>query len=246
MEVYLKNLINIRKGDVISVVGSGGKTTFIYNLAKELINEKVLISTTTKMLCPTNKEIDYFFCLDKFKSINIRNGRTFIAEKIINNEKVSGNISHIENYVNYFDYSLLESDGSKRKSLKGWREDEPVVINKTTKTVGIIPLHIVGQKITDENIHRIDKFNNICKTKIGDEITLEIISDIILNKNGLFRNSKGEKILFLNRIDKEEYIEMAWKLLEILREKAVGSLRIIGGSLKKEVYYMFSIGGDLK
>ncbi len=243
---YLMDLINIRKGDVISVVGSGGKTTFIYNLARELIKEKVLISTTTKMLCPLKEEVDYFFCLDKFKNINIRKGRTFIAEKIISDKKVCGNILHIESYVNNFDYTLLESDGSKRKPLKGWNENEPVIINKTTKTVGIIPLHIIGEKITDKNIHRIEKFNDICKTKIGDEITLEVIADIISDSNGLFKGAIGEKILFLNRIETEKCMKMAWELLEILKKKNIDFIRVIGGSLKKKEYYMFSFGGDLK
>lgn len=246
MAENLKSLINIRIGDIISVIGSGGKTTFIYNLANELIDDKVLISTTTKMLHPTSEEVDYFFCLDKFKDINIRKGRTFIAEKVISKNKVCGNIIHINKYVNYFDYTLLESDGSKRKPLKGWKDNEPVIIKNTTKTVGIIPLHIIGQKVTEETIHRIDKFNRICKTKIGDEITLNVIADIVLNENGLFRYEAGEKILFLNRVENEKSIEMAWNLLEILKDKGMDSLKIIGGSLRKKEYYMFSSGGDLK
>ncbi|GAA0070455.1 selenium cofactor biosynthesis protein YqeC [Clostridium sardiniense] len=244
--MYLIDLIDTKKGDVISVVGSGGKTTFIYNLANELIEEKVLISTTTKMLYPGKREVDYFFCLEKDKDVKIKNGRTFIAEKIIENNKVSGGNLHINNYVNSFDYVLLESDGSKEKSLKGWREGEPVILNKTTKTVGIIPLHIVGEKIIDKNIHRIEKFNNICKTKIGDEITLDVISDIIINSNGLFKDSVGEKILFLNRLEDEKSKEMAWKLLEVLNRKNKDSLKIIGGSLKRKEYFMLSAGGDLK
>lgn len=244
--MYLIDLIDTKKGDIISVVGSGGKTTFIYNLANELIEEKVLISTTTKMLCPGKKEVEYFFCLENDKHIEVKKGRTFIAEKIIEDNKSYGKNLHIDNYVNYFDYTLLESDGSKEKPLKGWREDEPVILNKTTKTVGIIPLHIVGEKIIDKNIHRIEKFNHICKTKIGDEITLDVIADIIIDSNGLFKDSIGEKILFLNRIEDEKSKEMAWELLKILERKNINSLKVIGGSLKRKKYFMISAGGDLK
>lgn len=244
--MYLVDLIDTKKGDIISVVGSGGKTTFIYNLAKELIKEKVLISTTTKMLCPTKDEVDYFFCLSKEEKINIKNGRTFIAGEKIDDNKVCGDILKIEDYISSFDYVLLESDGSKRKPLKGWNNTEPVIFNKTTKTIGIIPLHIIGEKITYENIHKIEKFNNICKTKIDDEITLEVLADIIMDSNGLFKDSIGEKILFLNRVEDEKSKEMAWKLLEILNRKNKDSLKIIGGSLKRKEYFMLSTGGDLK
>lgn len=239
MEKYLSDLINIKDVDIISVVGSGGKTTFIYNLAKELRKEKVLISTTTKMLCPEKNQVDYFFCSSEHDELNIKKGRTFIAGEKINQNKISGDISLIKKYMSSFDYVLLECDGSKRKPLKGWNENEPVILNETTKTIGVLPLHIVGEKVTEENIHRLEIFNSMFKTKIGDEITLDVIAEIITNPKGLFKGSVGEKILFLNRINDKKSKELVWKLLEILSRKNKNSLKIIGGDLKKNQYYKF-------
>lgn len=239
MEKCLGDLIDIKIGDIISVVGSGGKTTFIYNLAEELRKEKVLISTTTKMLCPEENQVDYFFCLAEDNEISIKKGRTFIAGEKVNHNKISGDISLIKKYMSRFDYVLLECDGSKTKPLKGWNDTEPVILNETTKTIGIIPFHIIGQKVTEENIHRIEIFNNIFKTKIGDEITLDVIAEVITNPKGLFKDAIGEKILFLNRIDDEKSKELVWKLLEILSRKNKNSLKIIGGDLKKNQYYKF-------
>lgn len=244
MRISLENLINIKQGEVISVVGSGGKTTFVYNLANELKDKKVVISTTTKMFFPNKNQVDYFFRLDKNDEVNIKNGRTFIAVEKVSDNKVSGDILGIKKYISDFDYIILESDGSKRKPLKGWNDTEPVILNETTKTIGIIPMHIIGEKISEENIHRIEIFNEICKCKIGDEITPEIIAKIIKSPKGLFKNSIGEKILFLNRIEDEKSKRVALNLLEILGSKSNNSLKIIGGSLRKKEYFNFSIGGD--
>lgn len=235
----LRELIKIKREDIISVVGSGGKTTFIYNLAKELEKEKVLISTTTKMLYPKENQIDYFFSSSEGNELNIKKGRTFIAGEKLNKNKVSGDISLIKKYSSSFDYILLESDGSKRKPLKGWNDTEPVILKETTKTIGIIPLHIIGERITEKNIHRIEIFNNTFKTKIGDEITLDIIVEIIMNPNGLFKDSVGEKILFLNRINDKKSKELVCELLELLSRKNKNSLKIIGGDLKMNQYYKF-------
>lgn len=239
LESCLSELIDIKNGDIISVVGSGGKTTFIYNLAKELRKEKVLISTTTKMLCPEENQVDYFFCSSEHDEVNIKKGRTFIAGEKINQNKISGDISLIKKYMSSFDYVLFECDGSKTKPLKAWNETEPVILNETTKTIGILPLHIVGEKVTEENIHRLEIFNSMFKTKIGDEITLDVIAEIITNPKGLFKDSVGEKILFLNRINDKKSKELVWKLLEILSRKNKNSLKIIGGDLKKNQYYKF-------
>lgn len=239
MKNSLSDLIDIKIGDIISVVGSGGKTTFIYNLAKEIKNEKILISTTTKMLYPEENQVDYFFCLAEDNEISIKEGRTFIGGEKVSKNKISGDISLIKKYISRFDYILLECDGSKTKPLKGWNSTEPVILNETTKTIGIIPLHIVGEKITEKNIHRIEIFNNVFKTKIGDEITLNVIAEIITNPKGLFKDAVGEKILFLNRINNKKSKELVWKLLEILSRKNKNSLKIIGGDLKKNKYYEF-------
>ncbi|WP_415329958.1 selenium cofactor biosynthesis protein YqeC [Clostridium perfringens] len=239
MKNSLSDLIDIKIGDIISVVGSGGKTTFIYNLAKEIKNKKILISTTTKMLYPEENQVDYFFCLAEDNEISIKEGRTFIGGEKVSKNKISGDISLIKKYISRFDYILLECDGSKTKPLKGWNSTEPVILNETTKTIGIIPLHIVGEKITEKNIHRIEIFNNVFKTKIGDEITLNVIAEIITNPKGLFKDAVGEKILFLNRINNKKSKELVWKLLEILSRKNKNSLKIIGGDLKKNKYYEF-------
>lgn len=65
----LKNLLNI-DGGVISVVGSGGKKTFIENLSKELkeelaIGESVLITSTMGMEIPRGLRWDEIFIPDK-------------------------------------------------------------------------------------------------------------------------------------------------------------------------------------
>lgn len=236
MNMSLGELISIKEGEVISVVGSGGKTTLIYNLAEEFKEAKVLISTTTKMMKPRENQVDYFYCLDN-DDVKNEKGRTFIASEMVNENKVSGDSLRIKEYIKEFDYSLVESDGSKRKPLKGWNDNEPVVLSETTKTIGIIPMHIIGEKVSEENIHRVEIFNSICGTKLGDEISLEVIADIISNTNGLFKNSIGEKILFLNRIEGEKSRDMALELLKILIDKENINLKFIGGSLKDKKYF---------
>ena len=58
----LTEIYNIKKGDVVSIVGSGGKTSLLFMLAEELKNEyKVLISTSAKILKPLESEYNNMF-----------------------------------------------------------------------------------------------------------------------------------------------------------------------------------------
>ncbi|MDF2949885.1 MAG: yqeC, partial [Sedimentibacter sp.] len=46
----LEEIFNINTGDVVSIVGSGGKTSLLFKLAEELKNKyKVLVSTSAKI-----------------------------------------------------------------------------------------------------------------------------------------------------------------------------------------------------
>ena len=36
----------------------------------------------------------------------------------------------LDEIIHYFDIVIIEGDGSKEKSLKGWRDSEPVIYGK--------------------------------------------------------------------------------------------------------------------
>lgn len=233
----ISSLIGLKEKDVVSVVGSGGKTTFIYNLAEEIRDKKVMVTTSTKMFIPRDKKYLNIVYLDKDHKFN--KGINFLIEEVLKSNKCHTSKETIEKSINFFDYSIIESDGSKRKPLKGWNEDEPVIASNTTKTIGIIPINLIGTIISDNIIHRLDRFLKISNAKEGEAVTLDIIANVIANKDGLFKNSKGEKILFLNKIENDTHIEMARKLLHILENKNIKINKIIGGSLKNKEYILF-------
>lgn len=235
----LFDLIDLKNGDIVSVVGSGGKTTFMYKLSKELSNKKVIITTSTKMFIPKEDEKFNIIFLNESKNINLEKGINFLIGEIISENKFHTNVELIDENVYGFDYLLIESDGSKRKPLKGWNETEPVISKRTNKTVGIIPIDIIGKIAKEDIIHRIEKFSKISLISEGEEITPEAIANVISSKNGLFKNSVGEKILFLNKIENKKQYEMACKLLKILERKNININKIIGGSLLNESYFLF-------
>lgn len=88
--------------------------------------------------------------------------------------------------------------------------------------------------INDKYIHRLDEFLKICG-EVESRITLENLKNIVLNRNGLFKNSIGEKILFINKVDNEKREELAYKLIRMIK-KEDENIKIIYGSLIKNFY----------
>lgn len=235
----LKDALNLESGAVISIVGAGGKTTLMFNLAEELRAEnKILVTTTTKIYYPEKHQFD-FITVDKKDYDHYNNKKQkgiYVYGSGINNEdKVIGLRSEVlEDQIPHFDYVLIEADGSKGKILKGWRNKEPIIVSKTNKTIGVLNIKSIGKKINEENIHRVNKFINITDSKEEELINIEHIISLIFHKSGLFKDAVGERILFINMVEKEDY-NLAKKLVQRILENNNGYIDsiIIGEKFNK-------------
>jgi len=239
----LSDYIELRKKDILSIVGAGGKTTMMFKLAEELrANNKVLITTTTKIYNPPQYKYD-FICTNKDHfikySIMKDNGIYVLGLGINEDNKILGLSSkELDLVTPYFDYILIEADGAKEKQLKGWNEFEPVIYGKTTKTLGIIDIQSKGLLINEDNIHRSEIFKEITGAKDGETVTVEHLSNLVINPRGLFKSALGEKILFINKIEGSVDFELANLLVnEITIKKNKLGIAVVIGSLKTNIYF---------
>ncbi|MEI6856166.1 selenium cofactor biosynthesis protein YqeC [Psychrilyobacter sp.] len=194
--------LELKKGDVVSIVGAGGKTTLLNHLSNKYSRDSsVLITTTTKIFIPLN--YDYLYHDIKILetvSLPLENSLYLVAPKY-ENKLSSLPTKDLEELIKYFDYTFIEADGSQMKPLKGWNKSEPVICANTTITIGVIDLTQVGKTIDKNFIHRVELFCKLVDKKEGDIITIDDYIKIILKKDGIFKNSKGKKIIFFSKVD---------------------------------------------
>lgn len=231
----LKDVLGINKNDVISIVGAGGKTTMLFKLAKEL-NGKVCITTSTKIFMPDKSQYDYIYN-EYPKEVHL--GRTLIAGEINSDNKLTAiSEMNLDKCCDDFDYVLIEADGAKCKSLKAWNESEPVVFNNTTKTVCVLDISVVGKEFNSENIFRIDEFRKLIKSD-SDNITTKQLSEMILHSDGITKNSLGEKILYINKVESDDGLGNALKLVDLLLTPDNKMFdKVVIGSLFEGKYYL--------
>lgn len=237
MKLY--EILNIKKYDINSIVGAGGKTTLMFKLANELKDKgKVLVTTTTKIYKPNENEVDYL-SIGKEEYEFIKNNKDYgiyaYGEDINKEHKLIGiEPNLVDDLKNTFDYILIESDGSKRKDLKAWNENEPIICSVNNKYIGVLSLNTIDIEINNNNIHRVEEFLTLTNSNIGEKVSLDILIEIIFNKKGLFKSSVGENILFLNKVEniKEEILNLFLDKI-INKNKEVKLLnKIVYGSLK--------------
>ena len=187
---------------VVSIVGAGGKTTLMFSLARLLGSKsKVLVTTTTKIYVPNPGQYDFMAIgssnFDKYNRMPA-NGIYIYGNAVSDENKILGlSTEDVDSLALLFDYVLVESDGARGKLIKGWGGNEPVICSSTTHTVGVLNLNALGLTADEENVHRLDEFLKITGAQRHEKMNIEHLASLVFHKDGLFKYSRGEKILYL-------------------------------------------------
>ncbi|MCX7919091.1 MAG: selenium cofactor biosynthesis protein YqeC [bacterium] len=146
MKLNLLSTLGLTKPAVVSIIGTGGKTTLMYRLAKELVTRKhtVITTTTTKIYPPEPEQSPCLIEVSKITADKIRfiNGLinkerhiTLTAGRNQEDKLVGFKPSVIDKLVNQLqpDYLLIEADGARGKSLKAYRLENPQSVIQNSK-----------------------------------------------------------------------------------------------------------------
>ena len=139
---------------IISVVGSGGKTTLIKQLSSRYRSEgkTVLVTTTTHMFI----EEDTLLTDDAEKIIGVLQETGYAMAGIPDGEKIKAlSRETFDTVCACADVVLVEADGSKRLPLKYPNASEPVIPENTDEILVVCGLNAIGQKAKDV-CHRLE------------------------------------------------------------------------------------------
>ena len=133
---------------IICVVGSGGKTTLIKELAEQYRNEgkTVLVTTSTHMFIETDTlltdDADTIIGALREKGYAMAGIQDGVKFKALSSETYAAVCAHA-------DVVLVEADGSKRMPLKYPNSTEPVIPDNADEIIVVCGLNALGQKAKD-------------------------------------------------------------------------------------------------
>jgi probable selenium-dependent hydroxylase accessory protein YqeC len=233
------NLLGIAEKCVVAVIGCGGKTSLIELISGKLLDKKVLVSPTTKMypmrvpetvLCQTLQQCEAHKPQTGIQCLGILNEQT-------------GKLEPLPDYVladmiPRYDITLLEADGSMGLPCKGWLDNEPVVPDYCTHTIGILTLRVIGKPANGAVVHRLPEFLSLTGLREGDTITAETMESMVCSLQGMFRKSAGQRYLVVNQAEDSETMDVARSFLQTISEKYPNRFaRLIYGSVQLDQWY---------
>lgn len=142
----LRRMLGIEKG-VTAIIGSGGKTTLLYALARELSRgARVIVCTTTHIFPP--EQIRVLFCPDEeeLDAAFAENAVLCVSSGVERGKLLPPALSFARSKA-IADYVLVEADGSHGLPAKAHAPHEPVVPPEAAQTICVFGLSALGRPI---------------------------------------------------------------------------------------------------
>lgn len=205
---------------VTAVIGSGGKTTLLRTLSRELPGT-VILTTTTHILpfegvplltAPTEDEVRAALACSRVLCLG-----TPAPEGKLTAPSLP--FSLLEQLA---DYVLVEADGSRRLPLKAHAPHEPVIPANAQRVVLVVGADGFGKPIRDV-CHRSERYAALCGVSENALVTPELEAALILAE-GL-----GDRV-YINKVETAEDYDRAAALANRL------TCPVTAGSLHKGVY----------
>lgn len=240
-DYYLYQKLQLPKDlKIISVIGGGGKTSTMYQLAREYasLGKKVLLTTSTHILVPPPEEVPvllyYPVSLEQLSNAFCHSSIVAFGVKE-NPGKLAGiPLTFFEKASEIADVILCEADGAKMLPVKVPASHEPVIVPNSDAVIILAGLSALYRPL-NEVCHRKELAAGLLDCTPSTILGIQEFARLIADSQGLMKHLKGqeEKVrVFLNQSDTLANREDAEAIRNLLLEQGLSHVHI--GSLKKD------------
>jgi molybdenum cofactor cytidylyltransferase len=151
----------VTRGEVVSLVGAGGKSTTLAALGHELAAQgwRVVATTTTRVGLA---QLDWFpramnsaTEAQRLSAALTEDHFVFVYDHIAGEKVMGVDLSWVSWALDALDADILliEADGARRLPFKAPHSHEPVIVPETTLVVPVAHLAALGQPLDDDHVY---------------------------------------------------------------------------------------------
>jgi probable selenium-dependent hydroxylase accessory protein YqeC len=195
----------------IAIVGGGGKTTTLFQLARQLPG-LVWATTTTHLGTDQLDNTDQHFIISEPAEIDLPRLKakrsTLITGLFTLDDRVRGPEADVmAELVTLADREgislVVEADGARSHPVKAPADHEPAIPAWANTVIVVVGLSALGKPATSDWIHRLERFEALTGLQEGAIITMKSITDLLVNPLGGLKGipSGVRKVALLNQAD---------------------------------------------
>lgn len=230
----------------VAFVGAGGKTTALFQTARELA--PCIVTTTTHLGTWQADEADQRIIIHKMEDVNLLEDIAFSGVILVtgaeNKNRLTAlapkQLAWLEQFCNYHSLPLLiEADGARGKPLKAPKAHEPVIPAFVDTVIVVAGLSGVGKGLDEGNVYNAEGYKlQVTSGKWQEKtVTAEILTNVLMDEEGGVKGipQKTRKNALLNQADTAELQAIGGKIAKNLLAKFDAA---IVASLKPEAWHL--------
>jgi molybdenum cofactor cytidylyltransferase len=224
-KMNLRQALRISDSACLALVGAGGKTTALFQLAREL-PPPVIVTATTHLHVDQIPLADSYLRAEKPEDLAGFEGALNVVVLVtgpVDGDRTKGlddNIlQRLHAVCQCHDLPLLiEADGSRQHPLKAPAEHEPPIPDFVGTVVVVAGLSGLGKPLTEEFVQRPEIFARLSGIASGEIITPEALLCALTHPTGGLKNipAQARRVVLLNQADTAELQARAMGLSENL------------------------------
>ncbi len=209
----------------IAFVGAGGKTTAIFQAAREIMaankvekdpgvifGEAVLVATTTHLGAWQSIQADQHVKISSRQDLagldhQLAGGIVLLTGEEKDNRLGGLNPVQLDRIhrlaIEYNLPLLFEADGSHSLSLKAPAKHEPAIPEFVEQVVVVVGLSGIGKPLSKLWVHRPELFGELTGLHLGENVTRSAVVQMLLSTEGGLKNipTRARKTALLNQAD---------------------------------------------
>ncbi len=208
----LINRFRLSGSSRIALVGSGGKTTLMFQLAKDY-QTRVILTTSTHMAQNQLQGADHHIEVHDRGDIpdlseNLQGDVLLFTGPPVETNRVGGlDPELLENLLKLADSwncpLIIEADGARKLPLKAPADHEPPIPDFVDTVITVIGLSGLGKPLNEKWVHRPEYFSRLVDLPLESVINSHHLVHALISERGGLKNipSRARKILLINQID---------------------------------------------
>lgn len=214
LTLTLAEALGITAGDVVALVGGGGKTTAMFRLAREIVErgEPVLTTSSTHIFAEQIKLAPV-----SVRAADATRERVLAALDAHRHVLVIGDTDTITGRAAGVSPDLFarlrawcpricllnEADGSRGRPFKAPAPHEPAIPPETTLVVPVVGADVFGEPLDAEHVHRPELIQALSGAASGARVTPELVARVLAHPEGGRKNApaRARVVVLINKVD---------------------------------------------
>ena len=226
----LANAMRLSPDTRLALVGAGGKTTALFQLARQL-SPPVFITATTHLATEQLHLVDHHFVIKNSEDtaaleVNLPQGVILFTGETAGTVRAQGvEEATLKRILRLADARcsplLIEADSAQMRPLKAPAAHEPAIPDFVNTVVVVAGLRGLGKPLSPEWVHRPERFGAISGVGPGETITQNALVNVLTSPAGALKNipPDARRIMLLNQADTSAIQAQAHGMVVQLQDK---------------------------